>query len=69
MKLKQVIDCEEIDEIISKLKKYWIWEICEKLELKEQIEIGKKPWYLKINEENEGTFRPIWAKEVIDQIF
>lgn len=43
MKLKQVIDCEEIDEIMSKLKKYRIKEICEKLELREHTEIGKKP--------------------------
>ena len=37
---------EEIDEIISKLKKFRIKEICDKLGLKEHIELGKKPWYM-----------------------
>ena len=42
---KLLPNSEEIDEIISKLKKYRIKEIIEKLGLWEHTELGKKPWY------------------------
>lgn len=41
-----MLNSEEVDEIISKLKKYWVKEICGKLGLKEHIELGKKPRYI-----------------------